>query len=748
MTPTAGQPADRGAARAFAIVACGLGLLYLLPLWLFEFPRMLDFPAHLAMADQLREALFHAASSDWELRGLPWPNVLFATLTGALQPLLGSIVAGKLVLSAALLGTVAAIVLYLRRLGLHPWGALLGFPVLFNLPVRMGICSFLVALPLLIVTVALAPRTTTLRRVAALALLAALTFCAHAALFMALGPTLVAHALFSARERRRTTFAVCVAYAVPAALLLCVWAHSVADLSWHREADSAAPLELLFPLQRASQLLDWVSWLLPRWEYLALLAVFFISLGALLLRPVERRAWRCLAPAGAVMAVAAVLPTAVGEAALMGVRTLYVAVLLLLPLLPLGHVTPSGRRHLAVLIVAIMAHAATTYALGGAFDRRMRAAQALARAVPVGSSLLGDLETGRRGAKMSALRPFIFQHLPSYLYAWRRVRSNLLPSAFSTTVVRAKAGRLARPLLDTEFTRAVGQHGSAAREIPFLLLVSARRPSALRWDFEPVLRSTYFTLYRNLGHEQASVRLPAVADACRIERHGEGARARCDHELRWIDAARSCRDWGGVLSQRAAAAERREWVGCSSRGHPGRVAWLHGGLQRGALPIGDSVGSCAVVDARVGGWRPRPCGARARVICQRAGRGPLAVERDSRRFAIGDTAYLVYAEPMTFATARAACARQGAKLLLPDPTIHVPVSLSDAFWVGVRRADGWGRWQAVNDRRALPPLPWSRQLLQLDRELGLCCARRAGLSLERCAQLLPFSCERASEERR
>ena len=134
-----------------------LAALWVLPLWVVAFPPMVDYPQQLALAAILRWYSDPARRfrETYEL-ALWTPHSLFKLLTAGLAWVVPINVAGKLVVSAALLAVGAAGLALCRRAGRPGWYALLALALTYNTIFYWGFVDNLLAYPLALGGVAMA----------------------------------------------------------------------------------------------------------------------------------------------------------------------------------------------------------------------------------------------------------------------------------------------------------------------------------------------------------------------------------------------------------------------------------------------------------------------------------------------------------------------------------------------------------------------------------------------------------------
>jgi hypothetical protein len=123
--------------------------LWVLPLWVVAFPPMVDYPQQLALSAILRWYADPARRfrEIYEL-ALWTPHGLFKLLTAGLAWVMPIEVAGKLIVSASLLGVGLAALLLCRRAGRPGWYALLALALTYNTVFYWGFVDNLLAYPL------------------------------------------------------------------------------------------------------------------------------------------------------------------------------------------------------------------------------------------------------------------------------------------------------------------------------------------------------------------------------------------------------------------------------------------------------------------------------------------------------------------------------------------------------------------------------------------------------------------------
>lgn len=282
-----------------------------LPIWIVQFPPLQDFPLHMArtaiQAGYGRPGSAYA--EHFQLASVPVPYSLADWVWRALGVFFPLPTAGKILVSLTLVGLAISLA-YLRRSSMarSPAPLLLLLPLFFNSSLHMGYVPFLVALPLLYVTLGYwwahhSPMR--LGQMAALGALALLVYLAHLYGFLVLSVSLATLALLSPRRAHALLSA---ALAPAPALALAAWAHlrtggphCEAWLSWlgasHRLLrwdqwllDSNQPtLALLF--RRAVTLLESFLSFSPRWDLFVLICVLLLGLPLLWLGWTQRQGY-------------------------------------------------------------------------------------------------------------------------------------------------------------------------------------------------------------------------------------------------------------------------------------------------------------------------------------------------------------------------------------------------------------------------------------------------------------------------
>jgi hypothetical protein len=134
-----------------------LAALWVLPLWVVGFPPMVDYPQQLALAAILRWYADPARRFRETYELALWaPHGLFKLLTAGLAWVMPINGAGKLVVSASLLGVGWAALALCRRTGRPGWYALLALALTYGTIFYWGFVDNLIAYPLALGGVAMA----------------------------------------------------------------------------------------------------------------------------------------------------------------------------------------------------------------------------------------------------------------------------------------------------------------------------------------------------------------------------------------------------------------------------------------------------------------------------------------------------------------------------------------------------------------------------------------------------------------
>jgi hypothetical protein len=180
---------------------------------------LVDLPQHAMQIANWIRLSEPSPPSDLELN-LRTPYLLAYPLARALAPLVGVIVALKLVVWASIAGHVAAFDILCRRLGHDRYLALLGLPLALGYAFLFGFVSFAAAMPLLLLSIVAALEhglDPTPKRAVQLALALSLTLVAHGVAFAL--ASLVAGPLLLTRRR----FVLALSPLVAPILLYAVW---------------------------------------------------------------------------------------------------------------------------------------------------------------------------------------------------------------------------------------------------------------------------------------------------------------------------------------------------------------------------------------------------------------------------------------------------------------------------------------------------------------------------------------------
>lgn len=198
-----GAPQTNPAERYLFLLAC---LLCGLPVWLPDFPPMVDLPQHAAQVALLLNLgkpgfpfsdLFHL--------NLFTPYLLGYGLIAAFTPVLGIVAACKLIIWLALAAFAISTRFLLRETGADPYWAWLVFPVLYGFTYQWGLLIFLIAAPIGLAFLALVWRMKAqpdLRSSLLLALLLFALFFSHALILGFFSLIALTYWLISARSVR------------------------------------------------------------------------------------------------------------------------------------------------------------------------------------------------------------------------------------------------------------------------------------------------------------------------------------------------------------------------------------------------------------------------------------------------------------------------------------------------------------------------------------------------------------------
>jgi hypothetical protein len=168
-----------------------------LPIWIVAHPPLQDLPAHLATLRVIHDYGNPAYGFEADYRTL-WQTTyaLYYAVGSALSHLVGVRAANALLISAYLAGSPLALRALLRSLGKDERLAIFGVPLAFNKMFMLGLLPFVMGIPLMIATLALALRdleTPTRLRGAGIALLSVVLFGMHVFPFAVFG---VAYVIF------------------------------------------------------------------------------------------------------------------------------------------------------------------------------------------------------------------------------------------------------------------------------------------------------------------------------------------------------------------------------------------------------------------------------------------------------------------------------------------------------------------------------------------------------------------------
>ncbi|MBI4277548.1 MAG: hypothetical protein HY660_03745 [Armatimonadetes bacterium] len=205
----AAEGAERREALLYAGLALLLAVLTLLPLWSVRFPPLQDYPNHLWRIHIIQNYHAWGYAQHFRLSLIPLPNLLADVLMTALAGVTSVAVAGKIVLSLALVGLPAS-VFYLVD-AVDPEKRPLGFfafPLAYNWYFAMGFINFALSLPLALVALGLWWRHRDAARppVVALAGVLMLVYFAHFVTFLTVALILLCLALVPHPRNSRGEF--------------------------------------------------------------------------------------------------------------------------------------------------------------------------------------------------------------------------------------------------------------------------------------------------------------------------------------------------------------------------------------------------------------------------------------------------------------------------------------------------------------------------------------------------------------
>jgi hypothetical protein len=229
------------------LLAC---LLCGMPVWLPQFPPMVDLPQHAAQVALLLNLgkpefpfseLFHL--------NLFTPYLLGYGLIAAFTPMLGIVAACKLIIWLSLAAFALSTRLLLREAGADPYWAWLTFPVLYGFTYQWGLLIFLIAAPIGLMFLTLVWRMKAqpdLRSSLLITLMLVALFFSHALIFGFFSLIALAYWMFSVRRLR--DFIKCAWPMAAIAPLILIWFVQASnnplsnfpigwDLSWFRTDD-------------------------------------------------------------------------------------------------------------------------------------------------------------------------------------------------------------------------------------------------------------------------------------------------------------------------------------------------------------------------------------------------------------------------------------------------------------------------------------------------------------------------------
>jgi len=233
--------------KSLFMLAC---LLCGLPVWLPQFPPMVDLPQHAAQVAMLLNLgkpdfpfsdLFHL--------NLFTPYLLGYGLVAVFTPMLGIVAACKLIIWLALAAFAISTRFLLREVGADPYWAWLTFPVLYGFTYQWGLLIFLIAAPIGLVFLALVWRNrgrSDWRSSLAITLMLLALFFSHALILGFFSVIVLAY--WSLTVRRLRDFIKCAWPMAVVAPLVMLWFAHVSDhqathfstgwdLSWFNSID-------------------------------------------------------------------------------------------------------------------------------------------------------------------------------------------------------------------------------------------------------------------------------------------------------------------------------------------------------------------------------------------------------------------------------------------------------------------------------------------------------------------------------
>lgn len=136
------------------VAALAAAFLITVPIWLPDFPPLVDLPQHAANLELARQLIF--GDSDWsQVVQNQWftPYYGFYLPAFLLSLVMSSVAAAKVVAAGSMLSIPAAVAVVLRRRSLSPWLALLMLPGLYGFSFQWGFVSFMIACSALVLGV-------------------------------------------------------------------------------------------------------------------------------------------------------------------------------------------------------------------------------------------------------------------------------------------------------------------------------------------------------------------------------------------------------------------------------------------------------------------------------------------------------------------------------------------------------------------------------------------------------------------
>ncbi|HJL18157.1 MAG TPA: hypothetical protein RMH99_21010 [Sandaracinaceae bacterium LLY-WYZ-13_1] len=264
----------------FALVAIGAAV----PLWLVEHPPIQDLPQHLAATRVLASYGDPdlAFAQYFEIHLLRTQYLAYYLAAIVLSWPFGPLLANKLLVSLAIVGTPYAMRALLRALGADERVALFVVPLTWNAHLILGFLNFVAAIPLALLGLALAVRLRrrwTRRRAVALAAVTLVCFYTHVVPFAFLG---LGAALAGLDHRRWRETGWRWLPLVPAALATLVWTQlaPAGESTLDAAAGGGSRGQAVFvgAMQAVQQLPDWLTDVLHAERDGQLLVAFLIVL--------------------------------------------------------------------------------------------------------------------------------------------------------------------------------------------------------------------------------------------------------------------------------------------------------------------------------------------------------------------------------------------------------------------------------------------------------------------------------------